>query len=989
MFKLYFDQKRVHFIIATLVVVLISSLLILINIRNVDATSIKIDTKSGEATPKISGAKYEFKADSGGSVSILATGGIFQARDGGSYFTGLINSKYPALSATDGKFTTENDNVIKITTVDYKCIFGPQGFCIDGQSGTETVTIAFSITVNPSDITNNTSNPKATLSITSINGGTFGIYGKDLRTNILKDMGGKDITISGSPKSATKTTGNVQAEVNISNIGKMYGTYGPITIDLKNSSNDQVLKQTTSSKVIDSNSVLNDGTLTLKTTDNFTGLDPSLKYSACIDGTNYCNNGFTIFSAGTFTADIDITADQADASGLFKESTSSSTACAINGIGWIVCPTVNFLSYVADQAFSFLADNFLTISPKLLNTDKESGAYKAWNMIRMLANAILVIAFLVIIYSQISGFGISNYGIKRMLPRLIIIAILINISYIICRLCIDLSDILGYSLKSVLGSAAGITQVTTNSLKSSWSTGSGFSGVAGTVLGGTAATATAVAASGGVTLALVAFLGVLIAAVIALIMIFFILTIRQVVIILLVVLSPLAIAAYLFPNTESLAKKWVNIFRDMLLLFPIIGLVYGGSSLASSIIKSAWQSSGSDNTLVEVIGAAVLVLPLFVVPVLLKGSIKALGSIGEKINGVGAKLSGAARNGMSSSQLSQYAKSKNQEDKMRALAGNYRGYNPLRRTQSWAHSHLNSTRPYNVLTRGFGASQYLANQAQNRKDMTDTIANFSNDDDVIEAYARTGGDLGKLQSMSNLASGNNYASFTQAQKRQLANMRASGLHQKPVSYLAAVSAMSSSGKGSLESVTEALANAKAQGATDAEIDSSWQSSIAAYRNSGRGDMVGQMKSFNSTPIGSSSITSANTSVEKMENGWNEISPSSIHRDALKPGSNSEKSYSSFISKNRNNLTQALSGYNQMDARTKTTTNITEVLTSAAKARATVEAQELSSQEYIKMVNSGSNTVDASKRANAIYGDKLREISGISDIQSAKNYFGIR
>ncbi|MFT9116321.1 MAG: hypothetical protein ABF497_04260, partial [Sporolactobacillus sp.] len=111
------------------------------------------------------------------------------------------------------------------------------------------------------------------------------------------------------------------------------------------------------------------------------------------------------------------------------QKTSNTTACAINGIGWIVCPTVNFLSYVADQAFTFMADNFLSISPNLLNTDVESGAYKAWNMIRMLANAILVVAFLIIIYSQISGFGISNYGIKRMLPRLIIIAILINISY--------------------------------------------------------------------------------------------------------------------------------------------------------------------------------------------------------------------------------------------------------------------------------------------------------------------------------------------------------------------------------------------------------------------------------------------------------------------------------------------------------------------------------------------------------------------------------
>ena len=59
--------------------------------------------------------------------------------------------------------------------------------------------------------------------------------------------------------------------------------------------------------------------------------------------------------------------------------------------------------------------------------------------------------FLAIIISQLTGFGISNYGIKKMLPRLIIAAILVNLSIYICQIAVDLSNILGYGLRAGLG----------------------------------------------------------------------------------------------------------------------------------------------------------------------------------------------------------------------------------------------------------------------------------------------------------------------------------------------------------------------------------------------------------------------------------------------------------------------------------------------------------------------------------------------------------
>ena len=53
------------------------------------------------------------------------------------------------------------------------------------------------------------------------------------------------------------------------------------------------------------------------------------------------------------------------------------------------------------------------------------------------------------IYSHITSFGISNYGIKKILPRLIIVAILVNISFYICAIAIDLSNIAGQAIQDM------------------------------------------------------------------------------------------------------------------------------------------------------------------------------------------------------------------------------------------------------------------------------------------------------------------------------------------------------------------------------------------------------------------------------------------------------------------------------------------------------------------------------------------------------------
>lgn len=78
-------------------------------------------------------------------------------------------------------------------------------------------------------------------------------------------------------------------------------------------------------------------------------------------------------------------------------------SCAIDGIGWIICPTMKFLASMNDVAFGFIADNFLQVDAANLRDNKD--LKNAWETFRTLANGAFVIVFLFIIYGQMTGRG--------------------------------------------------------------------------------------------------------------------------------------------------------------------------------------------------------------------------------------------------------------------------------------------------------------------------------------------------------------------------------------------------------------------------------------------------------------------------------------------------------------------------------------------------------------------------------------------------------
>lgn len=325
------------------------------------------------------------------------------------------------------------------------------------------------------------------------------------------------------------------------------------------------------------------------------------------------------------------------------EKNPPTTTCVVDGIGWILCPTLNALSGMADASYAFLANGFLEIDRDILNTDptrtvnKErigTSAYDAWKAMQSIANIAFVIAFIVIIYSQLTGTGIGNYGVKRLLPRIVIAAILVNTSFILCQIAVDISNILGYGLKNMFD-AVNISSVhDANSI--AISDRFSFASLTGSFLSGTALIG---AAAVGVYLAIPFIGGAILATLVALIGIGFILIARKALIVLFVVISPLAFVAYLLPNTEGLFKKWFSIFKILLLLFPIIGVLFGAGTLASRILINV----AGDDPILQLVGLTAAAIPLFAVIPILKGSLDGIGNIGAKINGITNKAEGSAR----------------------------------------------------------------------------------------------------------------------------------------------------------------------------------------------------------------------------------------------------------------------------------------------------------------------------------------------------------
>ena len=347
-------------------------------------------------------------------------------------------------------------------------------------------------------------------------------------------------------------------------------------------------------------------------------------------------------------------------------------------IGWIICPGTG----VASKAVDFLYEKIetvLVINPVEMKDGEP--IYEIWKYAKGVTNIVFIIFLMVVVYSQLTGLGITNYGIKKALPKLIVAAVMVNLSFVVCSLAVDASNVIGNGLRGIFTSIEQSTVALMN-VDEGIATSDLYSALAG---GSMLAIFLGIAAfeSGTMWMLLLTVLTALVAVVIGLVTI----AMRQAVVMLLVMVSPLAVVAYMLPNTEQWFKKWRQLLVKMLVFYPVFSVLFGASSLAGwAIIASAISSKDGFMTLV---GVGVRIFPLFFSWKLMQMSGTVLGTINSKLTSLASR--------------------------------------PLAKGRSWAESRRDATRAKNLASgRVYTPSLALMQYMNNRKIARDEEMNEHN-----------------------------------------------------------------------------------------------------------------------------------------------------------------------------------------------------------------------------------------------------------------------
>ncbi|MEI6755777.1 MAG: hypothetical protein WCK80_02055 [bacterium] len=316
---------------------------------------------------------------------------------------------------------------------------------------------------------------------------------------------------------------------------------------------------------------------------------------------------------------------------------NESPSCESNGskLGWLLCPVINMVADALNSIYSGLIQPLLKTNPLVLTPGSAESVdpnhtYEIWNNFRIYGNILLVIVLLIVVFGESIGGGlIDAYTAKKILPRLLIGAILINLSIYIVAFGLDVTNILGNGLQSLIQSPF---QQAGQFKLNIFGTSPGFSddalGIVGVVLG-----LVAIPAVWGPISFLLLF--ILVPTLIVMALIVGILLIRQGLILLLIFAAPIAFALWCLPNTEQYFKKWWDTLFRTLLIYPIVAVIFAMANVLSVTISNTTTSLKVFSGLLAVI---CLFAPLYLIPFAFQiagGIMGTLGNLGKRVSAGG------------------------------------------------------------------------------------------------------------------------------------------------------------------------------------------------------------------------------------------------------------------------------------------------------------------------------------------------------------------
>jgi hypothetical protein len=344
-----------------------------------------------------------------------------------------------------------------------------------------------------------------------------------------------------------------------------------------------------------------------------------------------CSN-YKANSNGSFTVKLGNAAN-ATPLGQGSAATGNDATCSAGSLSWLICPIVSVGEAAIVKLESFI-QALLQTTPLLTN----SPTYTAWVSFRNLADIMFVLVFFAMIFGN--ALGVDSYTVKKVLPKLVAASVLVQFSFFLMQVGVDISNVLGSGI-------AGLFPHIFNTGSTPNTTGQLVGG--GLEIGGMAALTTigALAAPEVAGALVVPVLLTLLAGVMGIIATFITLEARQILIEVLTLLSPVAFAAWILPNTARLFKLWWSNILKLLLMYPLIMLLIAAGNLVSAI-----PADLGDNTIKQLLTAFIPIIVFFMIPATFKMS----GGLMSMVSGAIAKRSANAASRIRGSELLKNAK---------------------------------------------------------------------------------------------------------------------------------------------------------------------------------------------------------------------------------------------------------------------------------------------------------------------------------------------
>lgn len=217
-------------------------------------------------------------------------------------------------------------------------------------------------------------------------------------------------------------------------------------------------------------------------------------------------------------------------------------------LGWIIWPFI----FIMGQLATLLLGVLIKIAQYNDFINSSAVSY-GWVVVRDLCNMFFVLILLIIAFASI--LRVDSYNLKTWLPKLVIMAVLINFSKLICGIFIDFAQVVMLTFVNAFKDIAGanLTDMLGISKILSFNEGSTSEVTAWTIIG---------------SMVLALIFSVI--AVVVIVAMLAMLAMRIVLIWIYVVLSPIAYLMAAFPQGQSNSQRWWSDFSKNVIVGPIL-----------------------------------------------------------------------------------------------------------------------------------------------------------------------------------------------------------------------------------------------------------------------------------------------------------------------------------------------------------------------------------------------------------------------------------